>query len=133
MDALRKHQQNMKSMINDVSQQLGPRKGIEAVKGREELMKVADTQMKEEEEIDEMTGASSAGAFAAPSPHSTPTGAPTRARRGPRTARGRPVLPPGAPQLWSCRRRNALGEKALGWVEVHGWGGCLRSKCGSNR
>ena len=42
MDALRKHQQNMKSMINDVSQQLGPRKGIEAVKGREELMKVAE-------------------------------------------------------------------------------------------
>ena len=74
MDALRKHQQNMKSMINDVSQQLGPRKGIEAVKGREELMKVADTQMKEEEEIDEMTGASSAGAFAAPMGWNNDTG-----------------------------------------------------------
>ena len=42
MDALKKHQQNMKSMINDVSQQLGPRKGIEAVKSRDELMKVAE-------------------------------------------------------------------------------------------
>ena len=42
MDSLRKHQQNMKSMISDVSQQLGPRKGIEAVKSRDELMKVAE-------------------------------------------------------------------------------------------
>jgi len=74
MDTLRKHQQNMKSMINDVSQQLGPRKGIEAVKGREELMKVADTQMKEEEEFEEQTSAGSAGAFVAPMGWNNDTG-----------------------------------------------------------
>ena len=68
MDALRKHQQNMKSMINDVSQQLGPRKGIEAVKSRDELMKVAEIgeEINKDKEMDEVTSAGSAGAFVAP-------------------------------------------------------------------
>ena len=69
MNALDQHERNMKRMINNVSQELGPRKGIEAVKSRDELMKVAETNEetnKEEKELDEYTSAGSAGAFSAP-------------------------------------------------------------------
>jgi len=66
MDALKKYKNNMESMISDVSQKLGPRTGAEAVKARNELMRVANEALNKDEEIDEVTGASSAGAFVAP-------------------------------------------------------------------
>lgn len=43
MNALDQHERNMKRMVNNVSQDLGPRKGIEAVKSRDELMKATET------------------------------------------------------------------------------------------
>jgi hypothetical protein len=71
MNALDQHERNMKRMVNNVSQELGPRKGIEAVKSRDELMKVAETNEEvnneDEEDIGEQTSSGgSSGAFVAP-------------------------------------------------------------------
>lgn len=76
MNALDQHEKNMKRMINNVSQELGPRKGIEAVKSRDELMKVAEIgeEINKEEEMDEVTSAGSAGAFVAPMGWNNDTG-----------------------------------------------------------
>lgn len=75
MNALDQHGRNMKRMINNVSQELGPRKGIEAVKARQELNKVAETNEEiTDEELDEVTGAGSAGAFVAPMGWNNDTG-----------------------------------------------------------
>lgn len=76
MNAVNQHKLNMQRMISDVSQKLGPRKGVEAVKSRQELMKVAETNegFNKEEEMDEVTGAASAGAFVAPMGWNNDTG-----------------------------------------------------------
>ena len=76
MHALDQHEKNMKRRITNVSQELGPRKGIEAVKSRDELMKVAEIgeEINKEEEMDEVTSAGSAGAFVAPMGWNNDTG-----------------------------------------------------------